>query len=104
MLVERSVDGFLLLNTPGDQLNVPVPVVAISAHSAIDNVTNIVLDHHLAAQMALLHLYELGHRRIAFMRGPRAIPDSEFRWQGIDQAAATLGLAIDSNLVTRIDA
>ena len=34
MLVERSVDGFLLLNTPADQIAVPVPVVAISAHSA----------------------------------------------------------------------
>ncbi len=34
MLVERAVDGFLLLNTPLDELEVPVPVVAISAHSA----------------------------------------------------------------------
>src|SRR5580692_1689944 len=31
LLVERSVDGFLLLNTPAE-LDVPVPVVAISAH------------------------------------------------------------------------
>jgi DNA-binding LacI/PurR family transcriptional regulator len=104
MLVERSVDGFLLLNTPVDQLNVPVPVVAISAHSAIENVTNIVLDHHLAAQMALLHLYELGHRRIAFMRGPRAIPDSEFRWAGIEEAAQAIGLKLDPALAIRIDA
>ena len=46
MLVERAVDGFLLLNTPADHIEVPVPVVAISAHSAVENVTNIVLDHH----------------------------------------------------------
>jgi DNA-binding LacI/PurR family transcriptional regulator len=104
MLVERSVDGFLLLNTPVDQLNVPVPVVAISAHSAIENVTNIVLDHHLAAQMALQHLYELGHRRVAFMRGPRAIPDSEFRWVGIEEAARAIGLRLDPALAIRIDA
>ena len=32
MLVERAVDGFLLLNTAVDELEVPVPVVAISAH------------------------------------------------------------------------
>ena len=88
MLVERAVDGFLLLNTPADQIAVPVPVVAISAHSAAENVTNIVLDHHLAVEQALTHLYELGHRRIAFMRGPRAIPDSEFRWEAIQQVAA----------------
>src|ERR1700735_3944662 len=85
MLVERAIDGFLLLNTPADHIDVPVPVVAISAHSAAENVTNIVLDHHLAVGQALLHLYDLGHRRIAFMRGPRAIPDSEYRWESIRQ-------------------
>jgi LacI family transcriptional regulator len=104
MLVERSVDGFLLLNTPVEQLSVPVPVVAISAHSALENVTNIVLDHHLAADLALKHLYELGHRRIAFMRGPKAIPDSEYRWAGIEEVAQAIGLKLDPALVVRIDA
>jgi len=50
MLVERAVDGFLLLNTAADQVQVPVPVVAISAHSPVANVTNIVLDHHSAVE------------------------------------------------------
>jgi LacI family transcriptional regulator len=103
MLVERSVDGFLLLNTPADQIAVPVPVVAISAHSAVENVTNIVLDHHLAAQQALTHLYELGHHKIAFMRGPKAIPDSEYRWEGIQKAAREMGLKLDPALAIRID-
>jgi len=103
MLVERAVDGFLLLNTPADHIDVPVPVVAISAHSTAENVTNIVLDHHLAVEMALKHLYGLGHRRIAFMRGPRAIPDSEYRWESIQQVAREIGLKIDSALVIRID-
>lgn len=104
MLVERAVDGFLLLNTPADQIEVPVPVVAISAHSPVENVTNIVLDHHRAVEAALLHLDELGHRHIAFMRGPRAIPDSDFRWQSIQQVAGEIGLRIDPALVVRIDA
>ena len=94
MLVERAVDGFLLLNTAVEELAVPVPVVAISAHCAEENVTNIVLDHHLAVQQALMHLYGLGHRRIAIMRGPRAIPDSEFRWESIQQVAKEMGLTI----------
>ena len=87
-----------------DHIAVPVPVVAISAHSAAENVTNIVLDHHLAVQQALTHLHELGHRRIAFMRGPRAIPDSEFRWEAIQQVAREIGLKLDPALVIRIDA
>jgi DNA-binding LacI/PurR family transcriptional regulator len=102
MLVERAVDGFLLLNTPAE-IEVPVPVVAISAHGSEAGVTHIVLDHLKAAELALGHLYELGHRRIAFMRGPKEIPDSEFRWEGIEQAAQALGLNLDARLVTRID-
>ncbi len=104
MLVERSVDGFLLLNTAADDIAVPVPVVAISAHIAIENVTNIILDHHRAAERALTHLYELGHRRIAFIRGPHAIPDSEFRWEGIQQVAREIDLKLDPALTVRIDA
>ena len=103
MLVERAVDGFLLLNTPADHIQVPVPVVSISAHSTVENVTNIVLDHHLAIEQALNHLYALGHRRIAFMRGPRAIPDSEFRWEAIQQVAREVNLKLDPALVIRID-
>ncbi len=103
MLVERAVDGFLLLNTSAESINVPVPVVAISAHSPAENVTNIVLDHHCAVDLALRHLYNLGHRRIAFMRGPRAIPDSEYRWEAIQQVAREIGLKIDPANVIRID-
>jgi LacI family transcriptional regulator len=103
MLVERSVDGFLLLNTPADHIDVPVPVVAISAHSAAQNVTNIVLDHTLAVRQALTHLYELGHRRIAIMRGPRAIPDSEFRWEAIQKVAREIDLKLDPATIIRID-
>jgi LacI family transcriptional regulator len=103
MLVERAVDGFLLLNTSADHIAVPIPVVAISAHSPVANVTNIVLDHHLAVEQALTHLRSLGHRRIAFMRGPRAIPDSEFRWKAIQQVAREMNHKLDPALVIRID-
>jgi DNA-binding LacI/PurR family transcriptional regulator len=87
MLVERAVDGFLLLNTAIEELEVPVPVVAISAHISAENVTNIVVDHQQAVRQALSHLHSLGHRRIAFMRGPNAIPDSEFRWEACERVA-----------------
>jgi DNA-binding LacI/PurR family transcriptional regulator len=102
MLVERAVDGFLLLNTPAE-IDVPVPVVSISAHGHNANVTHIVLDHLKAVELALSHLYELGHRRVAFMRGPKVIPDTEFRWEAIQQVSRKLGLTLDSDLETSID-
>ncbi len=104
MLVERAVDGFLYLNTHAEEVVVPVPVVAISAHIAAPGVANIVLDHHEAVRQALQHLHSLGHRRIAFMRGPHAIPDSDFRWKSIRQVARELDIKVDPDLVIRIDA
>lgn len=103
LLLERAVDGILLLNTPVE-FEVSLPIVAISAHESKPNVTNVLLDHERAVFLALEHLYSLGHRRIAFMRGPKAIPDSEYRWEGIQKAARTLGLKLDPALMTRIDA
>jgi LacI family transcriptional regulator len=37
------------------------------------------------------------------MRGPRAIPDSEYRWESIQQVAQEMSLKIDPALVIRID-
>ncbi len=102
MLLERAVDGFLLLNTPVQIEQSPVPVVAISAHSKIDGVTNIVIDHYAAAMQALGHLYGLGHRKVAFMRGAKFIVDSEFRWQGILEVARELGLDVRQELTMHL--
>jgi len=105
MLLDRAVDGFLLLNTSLNNVPVPVPVVAISMHSESPvEITNIVLDHDIAAELALKHLYDLGHRKIAFMRGPKAIPDSEFRWASIQKVARELNLKADPALEVRLDA
>ena len=48
--------------------------------------------------VALKHLQELGHKRIAFMRGPEVISDAHYRWQGITKAAKELGLEIHPEL------
>ena len=37
------------------------------------------------------------------MRGPRAIPDSEFRWESIQQVAREMDLKLDPALAIRID-
>jgi LacI family transcriptional regulator len=97
LLMRRRVDGFLLVNTQLS-LNVPAPVVGISSHSNALGVTNIMLDHNAAARMALRHLYELGHRRIAFMKGQRYSLDSESRWQSIVSIAQDIGIVVRPEL------
>jgi LacI family transcriptional regulator len=97
LLMRRRVDGFLLVNTQLS-LNVPLPVVGISSHCNAPGVTNVMLDHTRAAYMALQHLYDLGHRRIAFMKGQRYSLDSEARWQAIVGIARDIGILVHPEL------
>lgn len=97
MLLERAVDGLLLLDTPA-KIEATIPIVAISAHNPAATATNIVLDHDVAALLALKHLQDLGHKRIAFMRGPENISDARYRWQGITKAAEMLKVEIHPEL------
>jgi LacI family transcriptional regulator len=95
--MNRAVDGFLLVNTELRN-KVPLPVVGISSHSKKPGVTNVELDHNRATRMALHHLYDLGHRRIAFMKGQSFSLDSEVRWNAIATVAQELGIVIRPEL------
>ena len=102
LLQERAVDGLLLLNTPCTVAS-DRPLVTISSDRHGPAHTNIALDHDKAAELALRHLYSLGHREIVCMHGPAMIKDSEFRWAGIEKAMRKLGLVLDPKLCIRLE-
>ena len=62
-----------------------------------------ILDHNRAAELALKHLYQLGHREIAFMRGQTYSSDSESRWASILKCAANLGLRVNPELTIHLE-
>jgi DNA-binding LacI/PurR family transcriptional regulator len=101
MLLERSVDGLLLVNTP-TPAGVHVPVVSISGHQQVAGVTNIQLNHKLAATLALKHLADLGHRRVAFMKGQEQTVDTDYRWKEIMDTARTFGVEVHPELLIRL--
>jgi DNA-binding LacI/PurR family transcriptional regulator len=102
MLLERSVDGLIAVDTPW-HLNLSVPVVTVSGHNDVKGVTNIVLNHRRAAEVALKHLFHLGHRQIAFMKGQEFSSDTEVRWANIERVAEHLGLTIHPRLVAQLE-
>src|SRR3981081_458151 len=55
MLLARGVEGFITLDTSIKE-KLALPTVAVSGHGRVDGVTNITLNHHLAAKLALSHL------------------------------------------------
>lgn len=101
MLVERGVEGIITVDT--DMLEeATLPTVAVAGHRVVSGVTNIVLDHKRAAQLALEHLKNLGHQEIAFLQGQTFSADSEDRWRAITEVAQELKITIRPELVARI--
>jgi LacI family transcriptional regulator len=102
MLVERGVEGIITVDT--SIIEPPsLPTVAVAGHRQIAGVTNIVLDHKQAAKLALEHLKELGHEKIAFLKGYVLSSDSEVRWNAITEVAGELGIVIRPELTIRIE-
>lgn len=101
LFLERLVDGLIAVDTPWT-LSLSVPVVTVSGHNQVRGVTNIVLDHERAAEVALKHLFNLGHRQIAFIKGQEFSSDTAIRWANIERVANQLDLRISSALTVQL--
>ncbi|MCL6508828.1 MAG: substrate-binding domain-containing protein, partial [Bryobacteraceae bacterium] len=101
LLIERCVEGLIAVDTPCER-PLPVPVVCVSGHRRVPGVTNIVLNHKRAGDLALGHLVELGHRRIAFVKGQAFSSDTEVRWEALRSAAARFGIEVRPPLVVQL--
>jgi len=102
MLATRGVEGFITVDT--SIVEEPIlPTVAVAGHQKVENVTNIILDHHRAAELGLQYLKQLGHERIAFLRGLPKSSDSASRWEAIEDVARKFNIEIRPELVLRIE-
>ena len=102
LLNARGIEGLLAIDTHFEMCP-PLPTVAVAGHTPISGVTNVVLDHERAAELALGHLYALGHRDIAYMRGQLFSSDSRSRWRSTLHVARSLGLQVSRDLIIRLD-
>src|SRR5579863_604600 len=102
LFMDRSVEGFIFVDTVLEKSLGVLPAVVIAGHRKIEGVTNVVLDQKRAAELALRHLYQLGHRKIAFMRGGSHSSDADDRWNCLMAVARDLKLAAPPELVVQL--
>lgn len=100
--LDRGVDGVIAVDTHWEH-KLPVPVVTVSGHNQVDGVTNIVVNHERASQLALGHLAGLGHRRIAFIKGQDFSSDTEIRWKSNLEAAAEFAIRVSPRLTVQLE-
>ncbi len=107
MMLDRRIEGlivvanwlFLDINLIADLEKSSIPTAMIGSELRTDNVSSVIVDNELGGEVAIQHLYSLGHRKIAFIRGPKALSDSSPRWKGVRGFAQSNGMEIDSRLI-----
>src|ERR1700731_3205568 len=102
LLSERGVEGIITVDTTVQEAPA-LPTVAIAGHKKLAGVTNITLDHQKAAVLALNHLKDLSHTRVAFMKGNPLSSDAKDRWDAICSVAAEIDMTIDPQQTVQID-
>ncbi len=101
MLIDRAVEGLILVNTPISSAP-PVPAVSISGHRRVKGVINVGVDNEKGAFLAMEHIVNLGHTEIAFFKGHPGSADTTYRWKGVCRAASTLGIKIRPELTLQL--
>ena len=107
MLLDRRVEGLIVLanwlfvdiDVLADLEKRSIPTVMIGCELKTDSVSSIIVDNELGGHAAIAHLFSMGHRNIAFIRGPKTLSDSAPRWKGVRSFAAAHQLELDPRLI-----
>src|ERR1700682_4925134 len=110
MLLDRHIEALIVvanwlfvdIHLLADISKRNIPAATIGCELPGDTVSSIIVDNEVGGRLALEHLYQLGPRKIAFIRGPKMLFDSAPRWRGIQKFAQSAGLEIDHALVVQL--
>lgn len=102
MLLERQVEGIIAVDTP-IRFESALPIVSVSGGEDIKGVTNVILNHQHAAELGVGHLFTLGHRQIAFIKGQDFSSDTRVRWETMQRAARKRGIKLDEDLIVQLE-
>ena len=107
MLLDRRIEGLVVLanwsfvdiNVLADLEKNNIPTATVGRELKNDKISSVIVDNAVGARAALEHLYSLGHRKIAFIRGPHELFDTEPRWRGVRALARERNLELDPQLI-----
>src|SRR5215475_15670598 len=110
MLLERHVEALIVvanwtfvdIHVLADFNKRNIPVATIGWELPGDTTSSVMVDNEAGGRLAMEHMHKLGHRKIAFIRGPKMLIDSTPRWKGIQKFASSAGYEIDQNLVMQL--
>ena len=103
-LLERGIDGLIILGGELDKKTIishthNTPVVLVGRYFQSHGFAGIDYDDYYGLSQAVYHLYELGHRSIAFISGPQDRSDAINRLLGFRSKMRELDLNVDEELI-----
>ena len=110
MILERRAEGVIVIaswvfeeaNLLADIEKNHVPIIIVGRDLTGRRISSVLVDNEAGGALALRHLHQLGHRKIAVIRGPEELFDSEPRWAGVRCAAAETDIQLDPRLVFQL--
>ena len=104
LLLARKVDGIILLSGRMSDETVlgfagQRPIVSTGRALNTRSALGFKMDNEYGAYLAVHHLIELGHRKIAFISGPANNIDAAERLAGYTRALAEAQIALDDHLI-----
>src|SRR5579859_5528914 len=110
MLLEHHVEALIVvanwlvvdIHLLADLSKRNIPAATIGWEIPGDTVSSVMVDNETGGRIALEHLHQLGHRKVAFIRGPKMLIDSAPRWRGVQKYAHSAGIEIDPALVLQL--
>jgi LacI family transcriptional regulator len=110
MLLERHVDGLIVvanwllvdIHVLADLNKREIPAATIGWEIPGNRMSSVMVENEAGGRLALQHLHQLGHRKIAIIRGPKRLIDTAPRWRGIQKFAQSVELEIDPELVLQL--
>jgi DNA-binding LacI/PurR family transcriptional regulator len=102
MAVERRVEGlvvvanwlFVSIDALKNLAQERLPTVVVGRDLHRSGVRSVLVDNERGGYLALRHLYEMGHRKVNFLLGPKQLSDSSRRWAGMKRFAVEAGIDI----------
>ncbi len=103
--MQHGLDGVVLMGVNENEVAVDTlissgrPCVGLDLPVTGDRAAYVSSDNRAGAAIAVQHLYDLGHRRIATIAGPLPLMAAEDRLTGFNEATASLGLTVPDTYV-----
>ncbi|HEY0258681.1 MAG TPA: LacI family DNA-binding transcriptional regulator [Lacisediminihabitans sp.] len=98
-LAGTLIDGAIIVTPTMLMPTTSIPVVAIDPHAGPGGPSTIDSDSVGGARVATRHLIDLGHRRIAHIRGRSDLDSARLREAGYRESLAEAGIPFDPELV-----